>query len=560
MSKLFFFLYIFFLPLVVFSTGLELSASESNLRVPLLSSDVLEQGDSKEMEGFASQTNIMIPFHLRDGSVQDGFREDDVAQGYNVRAPLLLGDDSQMVLKWAEENILNDMRKLDGCKKHLWILELFNGAGRGVLFFKLGYNLGEHLFSKAGTGGSAFLSSIVGIGSFIPSAVLGTKASQRIFKRIFSKKLDSEKNVEFEESLAVRAGEYAVKIPIVIAGLISAPPMTYLTYDELHKSISWAWILPGIPTYYTRTLIDFDAITTLCNKVYYEIKDPLDRNHAKSHDDRRSVISNLKTTLVDARTFVRSLSYEQAKRVSNELDSATRELSTDLADSVTLKKLRILFNPDLYLDERVEINEDSWKKKAAGYLGGLVGGYGMWVYYPVAVDSYKPVLSLFGSEDNHPLQTGFAITSTATACALTALATWSSTHKFYDSVAGAVSSVRSWFRSEKTVTSEDDYKIKRIRTAIAVFSLVTAACNAGTQVEVGWEFLDLNETYPKLELIAGAIASFSTAFWAIDEILLSRFHLSNPREILAQKIDKVIEFLPRMSDRILRQLKSMTDR
>lgn len=501
-------------------------------------------------------------------SFSDGFTCDDLEESQSLldsRQSYVnySSSDQVPVYQWLDENVFGNGQHSGKCFKYsMFGIELFSGVSRGAVFLKLGYDFGSRISSSVGEPGTIIVGSIFGVGVFVPMAVLGTNLTSNNLKKLITKKSEIEKNIETERTKLQYFGKYALEVPIILAGIFSAPPMTYLTYEKLHKLISWGWVVPAVPTFYVRTLIDYYAITTLGKMLYNEIKFPLDtRFSASNPHTHRGIMANVRNQLLSARSFIASLNESQTEKL---IDVISKE-------TIAHKKFQLLSNPELVIEDTIIIKKDSWGKKIAGYVGGLIGGYGMWIYLPVAKKSFAPILSLLRIEENQIALEGLAVASTITASSLTALATWSSTHKFYDAIStigtSAYNRISSRWSAQEVKQDEEinldlpqkvtiENKLKWKRAGAAILSIIFASFNAAMQGEVALEFLDMSKPSSKINLLAGIIASFSTCFWAVDEALLSYLKASDPRTPLLKQLDIVIEKLPNMSLESLKKISS----
>ncbi|WP_156962012.1 hypothetical protein [Candidatus Paracaedibacter symbiosus] len=441
--------------------------------------------------------------------------------------------------------------------RSLFAIEAFSGGASSVMFFVLGYDFAERFLQTTAISrpGQIALSSLYGMTDYIPMVFLGTELSSNVINKLFYRKSQEEKSIERKITWKNYLLEYSLKTPVIVAGILSASPLTYLTYDDLFPYIGWGWLAPGIPTFYVRTLIDYYSITTLSNNIYNAIKSPMDRRFARSNPHSRQAYSmRIKNVLQEARSYISSLNYFQAEQL-------TQILKEHLDP---LERFKVCSHPESFITEQVQVKKDSLIKTIIGIAGGIVGGYGQWIVYPVELDSFVPLLTLVGLEDKKALITGLAIIGTITASGLTTLATWNSTLKFYDAISGVFSSVFNCIKSccklkpERTfntiVNTEKENSFFWKRLGIGVVSGALAVCSAGPSAEIALTFLNINEIWPKLELASAIIAVFSTSFWAVDEALLKLLKTGDPRQPLLNTIDQIILKLPDMSKKKLRKL------
>jgi hypothetical protein len=461
---------------------------------------------------------------------------------------------------WLRDHIFSDeLHKCTTKNYFLFSIAALSSIGRGGVYFKLGYDFGQRIFSAIQIDlAKEILSSFYGIGVFIPTAILGAKITFEKFKEIsaniLTMKSECEKAIEGKQTcinsscFKERALNVLKKTPAFAAGIISAAPMTYLAYQKFHETLGWWWLVSGIPTFYMRTLIDYYSITTLAGKayeVYGEVKTLI--NHCDQATSHPSSIDGVISQLGKARSFITSLNRSQAEKLVHSLNE----------QSVLSEKTARLFHPESFFIN--EPQEDSFckkiGKKISGGIGALIGGYGASIYYPVAKEAFIPVLSLLNIDKNEALLTGLAVTSTIAASSLAALATWDSTHKFYD----AICSIASWCCPRPEVSSrvcggESIINCKRM-TAVTIATIL-AAFTLGMQVEVGLEFPQ--HIGSDFNLVAAAISAFSVSFWPVDHFLLTYWLKDNINQsLLVEKIDEIIAKVPSMSSDSLKSLESL---
>jgi hypothetical protein len=183
----------------------------------------------------------------------------------------------------------------------------------------------------------------------------------------------------------------------------------------------------------------------------------------------------------------------------------------------------------------------------------------MWVLYPVAKDSFVPVFSVFGIDPSNALLATFGVISTTTASSLALVATASSSVKFYHALSSLFSSIRNCCksRSDQNPQVNNTSNIEWKRPLVALLATVLAICNATVQVEVVFEYLDIDQTFSKFELVASAIGSFSVCFWAVDEVILKYLKSRNVKASLLSKISKIKQNLSGMSTPSLKGLRNL---
>ncbi|MBN9412754.1 MAG: hypothetical protein J0H12_02350 [Candidatus Paracaedimonas acanthamoebae] len=437
-------------------------------------------------------------------------------------------------------------------KRSLFTIEAFSGGASSVIFFVLGYNFIER-FLKSTTvprTGQIILSSLYGMTDYIPMVFLGTELTSNVINKLFHKKSQEEKSIERKTTCKDHILEYGLKTPVMIAAILSASPLVYLTYDDLFHYIKWAWLVPGIPTFYVRTFIDYYSITTLSWNIYSSLKAPIDKRFARSNPhSRRAYSLRIRNVLQKAHSYISSLNYSQAEEL-------TQILKEDLDP---LEKFKILFHPEDFITEPVNIKKGSLLRSIIGIAGGIVGSCGQMIVYPVEQDSFAHLLTLVGLENKKPLINTLAIIGTVTASSLSALATWNSTLKFYDAVSGIFSSIFNCFKpqSEKIINTEKENRFFWKRLGVGIVSGILAVCSVGPSAEVTLKFLNINEIFPKLELACAVIAVFSTTFWVMDEVLLKLLKAEDPRQQLLNIIDEIILKIPDLSKKELRRLVHM---
>ncbi|AIK95725.1 hypothetical protein [Candidatus Odyssella acanthamoebae] len=529
----------------------------------------MERQINSENEDEEEYSSIQQPEQVSLSSIKDENIEDD-SQMYQplleVTSHLYLSinqkDIDDAVLKWLDKNQFAKFNSQPPSAnkffdRSLFAIEVFSGGASSVMFFILGYNFAERFLqiTAISQAGKIVLSSLYGMTNYIPMVFLGTELSSSLINKLFYKKSQEEKLIERKITWKNYFLECNLKTPVIVAGILSASSLTYLTYDDLFPYIGWGWLVPGIPTFYVRTLIDYYSITTLSKNIYDTIKPSIDRRFARSNlHSRQAYAMRIKNVLQEARLYISSLNYFQAEQLA--------KIFKEQVDP--LERFKVCSHPESFFTEQIQVKKDSLIKTLIGIAGGIVGGYGQWIVYPVALDSFVPLLQLVGLEDKEVLITGLAIIGTITASGLTTLATWNSTLKFYDAISGVFSSgfnyIKSYFKpkSEKmsntTVNTEKKNRFFWKRLAAAVISGALAVCSAGPSAEIALTFLNINEVWPKVELTSAIIAVFSTSFWAVDEVLLKLLKAGDPRQPLLNTINQIILKLPDMSKKRLRKL------
>ena len=477
--------------------------------------------------------------------------------------PLLADEDrnDHSVQQWLETCVFGEGIILsDAKKKTMFAIEVFSGSARGTVYFKLGYDLAVRL--PAANPWPSLLGYVYGGCVFLPMAVLGTRSSARVLKKIMTGKLQAEKDIEREHECGEQSVGCAIKSSALTAGIFSAPPLTYLAYAKLHTLLDWGWLVPGVPTYYVRTLIDYDATTALIQRVQTYMRVRSDRAQASYDADggavnREALLTSIRDTYLNpARSIINSFNFEQADRFTRALDQQPDVLE---------KTKRISHPQSIVPAHEVTLQTDHQAKQILSIIGGFIGVYGAWIYYPMAAKSFAPILTIIGVDPTESLQKTLATISLLSTSPVTYTSAESSIGKFYSAVCDSCASIYNACSSccrtnaqEERVVDEETRSRERVlmckRAGAALLSTFLAGCFAGTQIEIVLEYFNIEETAAKINMSASMLSTFSLVFWAVDELLLDYLKASDPRTPLLAKVDTINKKLNDMSDNSLRSL------
>jgi hypothetical protein len=556
--------------------------------------------ESAAVPGSSIRPDVLDPDSRRLGFVRLGLEEQSIRDR-----------DRDIIFSWIEDEVITTQQ--GNCKTNSILrFSIISGAGRGVIYFKLGYDLIGRI-SKLPHVATIFFSSLYGTGVFIPMLMLGSKTTNSNVQLLFKESSTHEKRILREIPCAEQSFEMFFQTIAFLGGVFTAPTLTYLTYDDLHKPIGYAWILPGIPTFYVRTLIDYYCITRLVKETYWEIRDYLDANNFYSYDVGTPgyLLREVRKKLKESRNFIDSFTPAQARRFFKAYEEKSN-----------LEKINLILNPRLFLREEVNEIQTDIIKEAFGIVGLIIGIYGVWVYYPVAVDSFVPIFDFLSLNVSKKTLYGVGGFATAASSALTAISSRSSFMKTYDAITNTFSVISNFIGSafsycgccgtrrelaqqgeEELVLSDDgssseaylltdDFRDRdhrrrhsgveayangnpenddaiaereqanfiKNRIIAGTFATILGICYAGTQVDIALQFLNINNTWAKIELSAAVISQFSSAFWSVDEVLLEYLTSTDPKTSLTNKIDKITSSTSKMSPRGLKGLLMLFER
>ncbi len=394
-----------------------------------------------------------------------------------------------------------------------------SGGLRGTVFFVLGYDLASRL--RLTSPSNEILSSIYGFSVFIPMAVLGTNAIKYVSRELLLKRKSHLDIIEVSRNPCTYHTKKSLKFFAFIAGVISAPPLTYLTYLKLRELVSWGWVIPAIPTFYVRTALDYYSLVKISSLLSNELRYPIYKIRSSNLNKKALCLHKI---CEDAQGAIQALSRKEAQKLLDHIKASDNDGG-----------LKSLMLPSSYFERPLTITKKRPLVTVGQWIGAVIGGYGMWVYYPLARESFRSIFSLLGIEADNTIINNLATISTGTASALTAVATHSSVGKFINSL---------YIRTDRRELSIEERRHLFKRKMAAAASSIFAACNAGMQAEVAMEFLDLHETKNQLSLVAAVIASFSTCFWAIDEFILRQLEEGDPKATLLTYIRKIDNQIP----------------
>jgi hypothetical protein len=482
-----------------------------------------------------------------------------------------------IVLNWIEENVFKE--KENKCVNPTCVASYFLGAGRGAIFFKLGFDFGSnHVFSRITSPGQYILASILyAPGIFLPQFLLGKNVVAAQLNRLScccacSKGPHSGELMEQEQfcskkldkTCCKKSAKTFLKGLIVIGSINSAPVLGYLAYDKLHSWLNWGWTVPAISGVLSRTFIDYFAVETLAERIYGMFKPCIGRCISPSPGSREETIASIINRLNSARDIIQLLCHSQASMLK----------ASFFSEQDTTNQLSILSHPEDWITGEVIVKKDSYAKKIFGLIGAGVGAYGAWVLFPDTIKTYSSIVSLFGGsvEQYSSLIMGLAISSNIIGCALPTLATWDTAHKFYDAAAAGVSKIRNWCNSwrrkekvENPPADEAEQQLRRKAIGAAATSFILAGLNTAIYTELSLESLDMTLISSYIQLVVAVLSSFSMTFWSSNEFLLRPsndslircFDVQDPRTPLFAKIDKIKEKVSSMSDARLEELKKL---
>ncbi len=500
----------------------------------------LEKGNSSQAES-SDPENVRLGDPSPIDFTRDLEKDDSTAkyQEDNFRLNLKL-------IEWVDQDILNSPPP-SKCRKYTILgVGIYSGASRGAVYFMLGYDLIGR--AKLQGPGNIVLSTIYGTGVAAPMTILGLETSGDFINKLLKKKSIKEKGIELQRGKIIKGIEVGAKIILVITSLISASTITYLTYYECHNLISWFWLVPGVPNFYTRAAMDYDAIPIVSKTIYCEIRRPIDRCIGRNYPgSRNEALTFIKDKLEDARDYILAFNNEQADNF------LTHFLNTDSV----IGKIRMLLKPQLF-EEVINVKKvNTWSRKLSGLAGGAIGVVGLWVYLPATKDGFKALLSnLFSSGEPWPqLIDGLTYTALLSASSIMSLASASSATKFFDSIVGLISKCKNRHIQEPTSFKKKCCTIQKKRAGAALIASILALWNASQTIEVALDFMNLNKISSQLALAASLFSFFSLSFWSVDEKLLKILKSSDPRTPILGKMETIDKKIYEMSDESLQSLR-----
>jgi len=464
---------------------------------------------------------------------------------------------------WLDTEIIN---KVDPLSKHvqngLFVFGSVSATARGSVYFILGYKLSEnYLVTSLSSPWNHLISVLYAGASSVPMTILGTASSQKFSRYLITPTSPNLLNILKEESDTERALKVTRDGMLVISAACSSSILTYIAYDNFYPLIGWFWLVPGFPTFYVRTLIDYYAMKTLGGAAYEKIiLDPKNKELYEIQPNSRGAnIYEIKEILNKSREFVSSLNFRQAKILEDIVQTPTENLSN---------KIRAIVEPENFIEDDVNIKKSSRLRDIIGYVGGGVAVYGMYLYYNGTKAAYgftQPLFNLTETEADITA-TSLAIFSLATASSLSAIAAHSSAQKFYDVIAFGLRSSYKWISSHfcdtlpepPVVSSREDTELKMKRAGVASLAFLLACCDAGTLYELATQqSLNLDDFSNVLALVSSSVALFSMSFWAVDEGLMTYVRGGDPKATILDLIDQINQTLSSMSDSSLEALRQI---
>ena len=427
----------------------------------------------------------------------------------------------------------------------------------------MGYLLAKDWFAKdIESPYKEIIAVTYGVGTSIPIIFLGANLSGHFLKKLVTSKSQYVRDIEKDSSCCKRTLGILQNIVIVGGAACSASIFTDVTYDNFYPYISWGWLVPGIPTFYVRALIDYYALIRLRDDAYdISVQFFNKRLSVPQPGSRRANIHEVKQSLRNASLIINSLNYRQAKLLEDILKDPSRELD--------VKMRAMVVDPCSFLEDEITIKKSNPFRDLVGYLGGAVGVYGMYLFYNDTYEAFHftgPMLHLDPNQQQ-TAQTTLAIISLVTASGLSAITSQSSILKFYDMASMLCGKTKNLFKKcfcphsqpyvEASLTAEDKSILKK-RAASAGLAVLLAACNTTTLYQIATEeSLNMSNYKDALALSACAVAQFSMCFWGVDELILAALKAGDPRATILKCIDQIDRQLPSMTDDALRSLRGI---
>ena len=468
---------------------------------------------------------------------------------------------------WLDNEIVNKKDPLSKCtNRGLFAFGSISAIARGSVYFILGYKLSEHyLVISLKSPGNHILSTIYASASSVPMTLLGVASSQKFMKYLISPAPQSFLEIKKDESRFEKTLRISKNTFLVGASACSASILTYIAYDNFYPLIGWGWLIPGLPTFYLRTLIDYYAMEQLRSVAYEDfISGPKNKKlYELEPESRGANIHEVRNLLNKSRKFVSALNFKQAKILADIINNAGEDVS---------KKINAFTNPELFITDEVRIKETSRFRDVVGYIGGAVAVCGMYLYYngtKAAFSFTQPLFNLTTEQTNYTTA-AFAIFSLATASSLSAIAAHSSFQKFYDVASIGLTKTYKKFSSfffgsedepssvSPPPMSKEDRDLMIKRTGVASLAFLLACCDAGTLYELAvQQSLSMNDFGNVLALVSSSVSLFTMSFWAVDEALMYYVRGGDPKATILSLIDKVDNTLSSMSDSALKALKDL---
>lgn len=437
-----------------------------------------------------------------------------------------------------------------------------NGLGRGIIFFQLGFDFSaNNLFSGVSLPGKDILATIYGVCATIPISILGGRLTQNLLARLFENDLESEKAIAHKTTHCRRNG-WKVLTGLwmggrIIGSIISAPVLAYLAYVKLYKWMSWGFIVPAIPAFFSRIMIDFYAVDTLGkDAIHTVIRRPTEwLAEKRKSQNRQARIYRIRQALQNSRDFIQSSTSSEAQILVGHF----------FAQKAGNDQFKVLARPQNWVTEPIKIERRGWVKRGVAFVAGGIGAYGASVYYPATVQSFNHIVSLCGGDINAyaSLIKGLSLVSISIGVSLPFLSAQSNMHKVSNALKGLSSKISTKIRRWRGVQEEEiapdalDEQLKKKRRAAALVSFFASFFYTGVQAELALEFLDMSQTGARLQMAAAIFSSLSTTFWSFDEFLLARLQAGDPRTILLGKIDFLLNKLSQISEVNLKELEEL---
>ncbi|MBN9413727.1 MAG: hypothetical protein J0H12_07415 [Candidatus Paracaedimonas acanthamoebae] len=471
------------------------------------------------------------------------------------------------IIIWLDTEVVNKKDSLSkGTNKGLFIFGSLSAVARGSVYFILGYKLSEHyLVTSLNAPGNHIISTIYASASSVPMTLLGAASSQKFMKYLITPTPQSFIDIKKAESGFEKTLRISKNTFLAGASACSASILTYIAYDNFYPLVGWGWLIPGLPTFYVRTLIDYYAMEQLGSAAYEKfISGPKNKKlYELEPESRGANIHEIRTLLDKSRKFVSALNFKQAKILEDIINNAGEDVT---------KKINAFTNPELFIRDEVHIKETSRFRDVVGYIGGAVAVCGMYLYYngtKAAFGFTQPLFNLTPEQTDYTTA-AFAIFSLATASSLSAIAAHSSFQKFYDVASIGLTKTYKKFSSfffgsedepssvSPPPMSKEDRDLMIKRTGVASLAFLLACCDAGTLYELAvQQSLSMNDFGNVLALVSSSVSLFTMSFWAVDEALMYYVRGGDPKATILSLIDKVDNTLSSMSDSALKALKDL---
>lgn len=481
----------------------------------------------------------------------------------NLSSPM---EPEEHVKRWLDAEVINKKEPLSNATNNaLFIFGTVSSLARGSVYFILGYNLSEaFLVNSIHNPGHYVISAIYASAASIPMTILGTKSSHKFLKYLITPTSQNFIKVKREESCGKRIVNVSKTIILGGAAACSASILTSIAYYSFNDIMGWYWLVPGIPTFYVRTLIDYYAIMQLGEAAYgLFISEPKNKKISEVKPNAREAhIHSIKESLKKSRNFIKALNFNQAKIIETIIKDPEKELH---------QKIKAFIRPELFLsdNEEVILKKSNYCREWMGYMGGIVAVCGMYLYYEGTRDGFGFMQPLFNLTDQETrnAQISLAVISLVTASSLSAIAAHSSTLKFYDWISNlstrSCNTIYSLVGGQKneiantspSTLSKEDISLKRKRIGIACFAFLLASCDASTLYQVAvLQSLSMHNVANVFALVSSCLSLFTMSFWAVDEGLMNYLRGGDPKATTLTIIDNIDKTLPSMSDLALKAL------